>query len=343
MIILSHFWSTPCVSHVGQRYWLVYRPHSRFPPRLKTRARTKKAATPIPPKPTATSLIRASTSGEIQRDEGNLKVGAQVIALGDGKFQLVGHVGGLPGDGWDLSERKQLDGELKDGRVTMLIDDNTVTITDGSIQVTDSGGTVRAELKKVERKSPTLGAKPPEGAIVLFDGKNADGWEKGRVTDDGLLIQGATSKQKFGDCTVHIEFRLPYEPANRGQARGNSGIYLQGRYEVQMLDSFGLEGKDNECGGIYSIAAPKVNMCYPPLAWQTYDIDYTAAKYEGDKKTKNARITVKHNGETIHDNVELTHATTASPNKEGPETGPIHLQDHGNPVRYRNIWVAEKK
>jgi hypothetical protein len=306
-------------------------------------AKEKKGSYTDPAKTDRDFAFQGEYVGEIQRDEGDLKVGAQVIALGDGKFQLVGYVGGLPGDGWDQSERKQLDGELKDGRVTMLIDETTVTISDGTIQVTDAGGTVRAELKKVERQSPTLGAKPPEGAVVLFDGKSAEGWEKGRVTDDGLLIQGTTSKQKFGDCTVHIEFRLPYEPANRGQGRGNSGIYLQGRYEVQMLDSFGLEGKDNECGGIYSIAAPKLNMCYPPLAWQTYDIDYTAAKFEGDKKVKNARITVKHNGETIHDNVELTHATTASPNKEGPEPGPIYLQDHGNPVRYRNIWVAEKK
>jgi hypothetical protein len=132
-------------------------------------------------------------------------------------------------------------------------------------------------------------------------------------------------------------------PHARGQARGNSGIYLQGRYEVQMLDSFGLVGEHNECGGIYTIAKPKVNMCYPPLTWQTYDIDYTAAEYDGAKKSKNARVTVKHNGVTIHDNIELTHATTASPLKEGPEPGPVYLQDHGNPVRYRNIWVVEKK
>ncbi len=140
--------------------------------------------------------------GELKRDEGDLKIGAQVIALGDGKFQLVGYEGGLPGDGWDQGEQRRFDGELKDGRISMTVEDNTVTISDGSMQVTDSGGTVRAELKKVERKSPTLGAKPPEGAAVLFDGKKADGWEKGRVTDDGLLIQGTTSKQKFGDCTA---------------------------------------------------------------------------------------------------------------------------------------------
>jgi hypothetical protein len=188
-----------------------------------------------------------------------------------------------------------------------------------------------------------LGDKPPTGAIVLFDGSNTDEFVDGKMTDDGLLIAGATSKRTFQDCQLHVEFQLPFMPEARGQARANSGCYLQGRYEVQMLDSFGLEGLDNECGGIYRIKSPSVNMCYPPLTWQTYDIDFTAAKYEGDKKVKNASITVRHNGIEIHKDVELPNATTAAPVPEGPEPGPIYLQDHGNPVRYRNIWIVEKK
>lgn len=287
--------------------------------------------------------LQGEYSGEVMTDDGKLKVGAQVIALGDGKFRMVGHHGGLPGDGWNGGEKREAEASRTGGRAEFEFDGNSVVLDHDSIVITDGGGARRGELKKVERKSPTLGKKPPEGAVVLFDGKKTDAWEKARMTDDGLLMQGVTSKQKFGSHSLHIEFRLPYMPAARGQARGNSGIYLQGRYEVQMLDSFGLEGKNNECGGIYTIAEPKVNMCFPPLAWQTYDIDYTAAEYSGGKKTKNARVTVKHNGVTIHDSVELTHATTASPLKEGPEPGPLYVQDHGNPVRYRNIWVVEKK
>jgi hypothetical protein len=287
--------------------------------------------------------LQGEYTGEVQTQDGELKVGAQVIALGDGKFRLVGYHGGLPGDGWNGSQKREAETSRSGGRAAFEFDGNSVTLERGSIVITDGGGTRRGELKKVERKSDTLGKKPPEGAVVLFDGKKTDAFEKARMTDDGLLMQGVTSKQKFGSHLLHIEFRLPYQPTARGQQRGNSGIYLQGRYEVQMLDSFGLDGKNNECGGIYTIAEPKVNMCFPPLAWQTYDIDYTAAEYSGDKKTKNPRVTVKHNGVTIHDNVELTHATTASPLKEGPEPGPVYLQDHGNPVRYRNIWVVEKK
>jgi hypothetical protein len=162
------------------------------------------------------------------------------------------------------------------------------------------------------------------------------------MTEDGLLMEGVTTEREFGDATWHIEFRLPYQPKDRGQARGNSGAYLLGSYEVQMLDSFGLEGRDNECGGIYKAAPPKVNMCLPPLSWQTYDIDVTAPKFENGAKVSNARMTVRHNGVLIHDQVEIPGGTPGGPKKmEGP-TGPLFLQNHGNPVRYRNIWVLPK-
>jgi hypothetical protein len=215
------------------------------------------------------------------------------------------------------------------------------SIKDGKARITGDKWTI----KKVQRKSRTLGKKPPQGAVVLFDGKSAEQWEKGQMTDDGLLMQGCTSKQTFGSHRLHLEFRLPYEPLNRGQQRGNSGVYVQGRYEIQMLDSFGLEGKENECGGVYSVGAPLKNMCYPPLSWQTYDINYTAAKYDKDDNlADNPRMTVRHNGVVIHKDLQLpgNRNTTAAPLKAGPEPGPVYLQNHNNPVRYRNIWVVER-
>jgi hypothetical protein len=213
-------------------------------------------------------------------------------------------------------------------------------IRNGQMEIRDANGKPVGTAQRVERNSPTLGLAPPPNATILFDGTSVEQWENARLTEDGLLQEGTTSKLKLQSHKLHIEFRLPYQPLDRGQARGNSGIYLQGRYEVQMLDSFGLEGKDNECGGIYSIKAPAVNMCFPPLSWQTYDIDFTAARYDDQGQVvENPRITVRHNGVLIHENVELPRSTTAAPLAPGPEPGPVYLQDHGCPVRYRNIWV----
>jgi len=210
------------------------------------------------------------------------------------------------------------------------------------------------ELKPVQRKSPTLGAKAPEGATVLFDGTSLDNWQTvdGRPSLWKIAENGAMevvsqkkhtnheTKQGFGDMELHLEFRTSLMPYARGQQRANSGVYIQGSYEVQVLDSYALGGKDNECGGIYKVGAPAVNMAYPPLQWQTYDISFKAAKWDGDKKTENARITVKHNGVVIHDNIELPEATGGAKYKGEPNhPAPLVLQDHGDKIQFRNIWV----
>jgi hypothetical protein len=298
-----------------------------------------------PTKTDADFAFQGEYAGEITTDDGPVKIGVQVIALGDGKFHAVGYIGGLPGDGYSGEPKVEADGELQDGAVVFRKDEGRGVVRDGVLKLIGGDSNEIGQLNKVERKSETLGAKPPQGAIVLFDGKSADGFKNAKV-EDGLLVQGTASKQNFGSQQVHLEFRTPYAPHERGQGRGNSGVYLQGRYEVQVLDSFGLSGEQNECGGLYSVAKPKVNMCFPPLTWQTYDIDYTAGQFDANGKVvKNPRVTVRHNGVLIHDDVELPgeRNTTAAPVKAGPEDGPLYLQDHGNPVRYRNIWVVEKK
>lgn len=304
----------------------------------------KPAAITDPAKAGADFAIQGEYSGTVTDDGESFKMGVQVIALGGGKFQAVGYPGGLPGDGWNEEEVVTGSGETKAGQTKITGEDGTAIITDGkSVQLFNAAGDEIGTLKKVVRKSPTLGKKPPQGAVVLFDGTSADGFENGKLDSKGRLMQGVTSKQKLQDCTLHLEFMLSYMPEGRKQGRSNSGCYLQGRYEVQILDSFGLKGEDNECGGIYGVRAPRINMCLPPLTWQTYDIDFTAAKYDDSgKKLSNARMTVRHNGVVVQDDVEVPSATRAAPVKEGPNPGPIYLQDHGNPLRFRNIWAVEK-
>ncbi|NOX53586.1 MAG: DUF1080 domain-containing protein [Planctomycetes bacterium] len=276
-------------------------------------------------------------TGERQR------IGLQVVPLGGGRFFAVEYEGGLPGCGASGKARFRMEGQRRGDRLTFVAEPLEVVIYNGVATFTiQPRGLQIAQLTKIHRVSPTLGAPPPAGAIVLFDGTNTDQFRNGRMTEDRLLKVGTQLARVFRDYTLHLEFRLPYMPMARGQARANSGVYLQSRYEVQILDSFGLEGADNECGALYRQRAPDVNMCLPPLTWQTYDIDFRAPRFDSSgHKIQNARITVRHNGVIIHDNVEVV-AKTGHGSPEGPTPLPIKLQDHGNPVVFRNIWIVDR-
>jgi hypothetical protein len=296
--------------------------------------------------------VQGEYLGEFLRDDGTTaKAGVQVIARGGGKFEVVGLPGGLPGAGWkrgDPSYRTQ--GELKDGTLTFKTDQGEtmlLKIADGQMTLLNAEGKKLLTAKRIERKSPTLGAKPPEGALVIFDGKNLDMFEPSRglrshLTEQKTVTGDVTTKPLPENYRLHLEFRLSWMPQALGQARSNSGVYLHDCYELQVLDSFGLEGKDNECGGFYQLKAPDVNMCLPPLVWQTYDIDFTAPKFEGNKKVADARVTVRQNGVVIHDNLDLRRLTPGGKTTEGPGPRGIHLQGHGCHVQYRNIWLQAK-
>lgn len=278
--------------------------------------------------------------GEYANDWG----GAQVIALGDSKFRLVIYKDGLPGAGWDGERRPEVEGKREGDRIVFAPTDSGMKhhIAKGVLTTVTPNGD-EYTMAKTERRSPTLGAKPPKGALVLFDGSNTDAWANPhRDEKRNLLAAGTKTKRNFTNFTLHVEFLLPFKPAGRGQDRGNSGIYIHDRYEIQILDSFGLKGEANECGALYAQAKPSVNMCLPPLTWQTYDIDFTSTEFDpAGQKTKPAIVTVKHNGVTIHDRYEIKNKTGGG-KPEAPGGGPLQLQGHGNPVFFRNLWLVEK-
>lgn len=217
------------------------------------------------------------------------------------------------------------------------------------------------KLSKIKRKSPTLGKRPPKGAIKLIDGKSFDEWVatngqpiRWEIVGDGSVKVSDTvskwvdiaTKKKFKNIRLHVEFMTPDERSKPlGQGRGNSGVFVGG-FEVQVLDSFGSEGLWNECGALYKYLPPQINASLPPEKWQTYDIEYHSPVFENGKMVKFPRITVFHNGMKIHGDVELREATangSAYRSITGMKDEPfsIRLQNHMNPVKYRNVWVQE--
>ncbi len=205
------------------------------------------------------------------------------------------------------------------------------------------------ELKRVFLEPPTRGQAPPEGAIVLMpqESTTLDAWHVAphwKVFGDGsagIVGSNMWSKEEFGDAQYHLEFKTSFKPMESGQARSNSGVYLMGRYEVQVLDSFADAPADNRCGGIYQKAVPVVNASLPPLQWQTYDITMRAPKFNtDDEKVRDAEITALHNGVLIHDSVILPDVTPGGLSGEEAPKGALMVQDHGDQqLRFRNVWV----
>jgi len=191
----------------------------------------------------------------------------------------------------------------------------------------------------------------PDDAVVLFDGKNFSNW----IGEDGnsvkwqlvggvmKVVPGSGSivtRQNFNDFRLHAEFNIPELPPDvKDQARGNSGIYIQKRYEIQILDSYGLKATESDCGAIYKTKAPDKNVCKKPGVWQSYDIFFRVPRWQGDKKIEDARITVLQNNVVIHNNATIPNKTGAG-QPEGPNPGPIKIQEHGSEVLFRNVWIV---
>jgi hypothetical protein len=325
-------------------------------------AGTVRAEEPPPFMGSYTGLVETDQKSKWQRHP---VLAARVIGRGGNRFEVQL----LP----ELHKRAPLfltaTAESRGDELKFEQDGWNITFTaDGAKGTVDEKeGPISFELEKIEEFSPTLGMAPPEGAVVLFDGSNLDQWKHvkrqdeieptWKILEDGSMeivtrrgknAKGGgdlVTKETFGDVRLHLEFKTPYQPSSGGQGRGNSGLFFQHDYEVQILDSYGEAGLWDECGAMYKVWPPKVNACAPPGEWQTYDVEFRAARFNDAGGLESPPIiTVRHNGILIHNQTPLNevpgfrYADRQAPHQKEP--GPISLQDHGNPVRFRNIWVA---
>ena len=281
--------------------------------------------------------------GAVTSDDGKKQiVGLQIRAIGNDQFDAIAYYGGLPGQPKFSPEPIHLIGKRSGKFVILSGGPWAIFVENNQCRLVDLKGKPRGQLKRVKRKSPTMYSPAPEGAVVLFDGTGTDQFTTAEMTGDGLLMEGADVKPMFQDFNLHAEFRLPYMPLADGQQRGNSGLYLQSRYECQVLDSFALLPKIDGLGALYRFRPPAINMCFPPLVWQTYDVQFTAPRWNADgTKARNATITSWVNGVKVQDGISMPNKTGAGKLEE-PLLLPTRFQNHGDPVRFRNIWVVDR-
>jgi hypothetical protein len=300
--------------------------------------------------------------GEYYGMVGDKPYGIQVIDFSGGKFEMDIMPGGLPGQGWGANPANYVFLKSASSNATSTVFAGsgatagwTISIPAGGNTLTGKGpGNVDVVMKKVYRQSSTLGIAPPAGATILFNGNKTQAKENWGNTPqfydvggETFLKEGSNSTKNFADHTLHIEFRPPYRPDASGQERGNSGVYVQGSYECQVLDSFGwmndqVDDKHKRywAGDIYGQFNAKFNMAHPPLTWSTYDIRVTNAVLSGANKAP-AHLTVYLNGILVQD-VDVL-GPTAQGKAEKAEGGALFVQSHGNPMWYRNIWILPGK
>lgn len=280
---------------------------------------------------------------ETAKPSTELKIlGLQLRVVGGENFEGLSFYGGLPGEKAHRPKPMKLIGRRSGDFLVLSGGPWAIFVDKDGCNLVDKTGKMLGRLTRVERQSPTLGAKPPEHAIVLFDGSGTEQFQKATMTEDGLLEEGADFKPMIQDFDMHLEFMLPYMPKKEGQGRGNSGIYIMSRYECQILDSFAQEAVNNSCGAIYLFKPADVNMCLPPLVWQTYDIRFTAPRWAADKtKIRNAKISSWLNGVKVQDDVDVP-SSTGHGKPEEPSLLPTLLQDHDCPVRFRNAWIVDR-
>ncbi|MCK4920436.1 MAG: DUF1080 domain-containing protein [Bacteroidales bacterium] len=299
-----------------------------------------------------------SDQGRYPLNKKHASCAAQVIDAGNNNYVI--HLTEKLYTGAGILGRAQ--GRMKEGSIVFESDGLSGTIEGNKLtgQLSFRDQLLGFELTKTERISPTLGAAPPEDAIILFDGQGFDPWigdgerpvqwkilngDEAEVIPVTLGVRpkhDIYTRKKFTDVYLHIEFKLPLMAEATGQQRANSGVIFEEVGEIQILDSYGLEGDFNECGAIYRNSPPKVNMAFPPMSWQTFDIIFSSPSYDKNgNRVGDGKMTVYHNGVRIHHEYPLKRGPAQLAPGEQRFPGSIRLQDHQNTLWFKNIWAVE--